>query len=362
MAKAREEKDFAPATTGKQDSFAQRKAKRSFRACFWNWLAASSLVLLTLCFALVPLGLKTSAQEYQKTSLPVPVKEESKSLQKNPLPQAAGEKTGKLLGTSPTQAPTKKEEAKEPQESTLPKTEKENKEEKYSLSAAGDPPPQEKKASPSLGESSAPVREVPSAGKRIALTFDDGPFPNWTAKYLKLLADQEVKATFFLVGKQVSAHPQLAAKITAAGHEAGSHSYAHSGLLAKKKPEAITEELNLAAETITKATGQAVSLFRPPYGNSSPAIVEAAAHLGQKSITWSIDPRDWRNPSPEKLTEHVLSHAKDGAIVLLHEGRSSTYAALPQIIAGLKKRGYELVPVSVLLSPELLVSKETPSS
>jgi peptidoglycan/xylan/chitin deacetylase (PgdA/CDA1 family) len=182
-----------------------------------------------------------------------------------------------------------------------------------------------------------PIR-MPNA---VALTFDDGPWPGSTRAVLAVLAKEHVKATFFLIGRQVRRSPDLVRAEVDAGMTIGTHSFSHPqpfGLL----PEAtIDSEVDQGLQTLTDL-GIHTSLFRPPGGSMPPPVVAAAQAKGLRTVIWTVDPQDWRpGTTPAQIAARVLAQVKPGSIVLLHDGggdRSATVAALPRIIDGIKKR------------------------
>ncbi|MDN5346723.1 MAG: hypothetical protein PWP65_287 [Clostridia bacterium] len=211
-------------------------------------------------------------------------------------------------------------------------------------------PPEPKGKKGAALSQSTPLRSGSRAGRMVALTFDDGPFPMWTEKYMQVLAREKVNATFFLVGSQVKEHPELASALVSAGHEVASHSWRHARLARMKKEDEVVSDLREANTALEKATGKPVKLFRPPYGDWNPALLQLANGLGLKVVTWNVDPRDWTNPERGKLVGHILEKTEPGSIIVLHEGRPNTLAALPEIIAGLRRKGLELVTISSLIS------------
>ncbi|QGP92797.1 Polysaccharide deacetylase [Neomoorella glycerini] len=205
-------------------------------------------------------------------------------------------------------------------------------------SPAGDP-----------GSGVQPLRQVPGAGHRVALTFDDGPFPRWTERYLTALAATRTPATFFMVGRQVEAHPELVRAALDGGHEAASHSWRHANLGKVTQAEA-EADLRQAAAALEKISGRPVKYFRPPYGAIGPNLLAAAARLGTPIVTWSVDPKDWSNPGPRAIVQGVMANVRDGSIILLHEGHPGTLVALPLLVKELRDKGYELVTVSELIA------------
>jgi peptidoglycan/xylan/chitin deacetylase (PgdA/CDA1 family) len=182
-----------------------------------------------------------------------------------------------------------------------------------------------------------PVR-MPNA---VALTFDDGPWEGSTRKVLAVLARERVKATFFLVGRQVRRFPDLVRDEVAAGMTIGTHSFSHPQAFGLLPPATIDQQIGQGLQTLTDL-GVQTKLFRPPGGSMTPHVVAAAKAKGLRTVIWTVDPQDWRRgTTADQIAARVLAQVKPGSIVLLHDGggdRSATVAALPRIIDGLKKR------------------------
>lgn len=190
------------------------------------------------------------------------------------------------------------------------------------------------------------------ARRALALTFDDGPEPPYTERILDVLGEYGVKATFFVVGAQVLRHPELARRILDEGHLLGNHTHSHPNLLLRA-PAAAREELALASASIERVTGIWPQWFRPPFGFRYPWNVSQAARLGQATVTWSLNPRDFENPDADVLARRVLRNARSGDIVLLHDGmrdQSCTVAALPTILRQLQLRDFEILRVDQMLA------------
>ena len=192
--------------------------------------------------------------------------------------------------------------------------------------------------------------------KKIALTFDDGPNEPYTSEILKVLKENDVRATFFMVGKNVEKYPDAARAVVAAGHAIGNHSYDHHNLLTKTNAQ-VEAEIEKTQAAIETATGQKTTLFRPPYGDKNTLTIREARQLGYVTIEWSVSAEDWRKPGPEKIAQNVLAHLRNGDIILMHDGdkwrhgsdRSQTVAALPLIISHLREAGFQFVTVPELL-------------
>ncbi len=198
----------------------------------------------------------------------------------------------------------------------------------------------------------------------IALTFDDGPDPKWTGPILDILKRENVPATFFVIGKNGQAYPDLIRRMMNEGHEIGNHTFTHPNL--GEIPLALTDlELNATQRLIESLTGRSTVLFRPPYFGDAeadkPEEVEPAIRakdLGYIMVGLRIDPDDWKLPvTADQIVNRTVQRALDtnpdtrGQVVLLHDSggdRSATIEALPGIIHELRKRGFKFVLVSEL--------------
>lgn len=177
----------------------------------------------------------------------------------------------------------------------------------------------------------------------VALTFDDGPGQH-TERLLDELASAQAPATFFLLGQNVVRHPRVVARMAAAGHEIGNHTWDHKQLT-KLGVEAQRREIDRAATAIADA-GARATVFRPPYGSHN-ATTDAVA--GLPVVLWDVDTLDWKTRDTDATVKAALSGAKRGSIVLMHDIHEPTVAAVPRIVAGLRERGFTLVTVSELL-------------
>ncbi len=195
---------------------------------------------------------------------------------------------------------------------------------------------------------SAQVRRGPASGRRVALTFDDGPGP-LTTQFLRILERERVPATFFVVGRNIAGREATLRRILAGGSTLGNHSLTHASLAAGD--EAAAAELRATQAVIREVTGFTPCLMRPPYGLSSRRLVAAADAQSLTSVLWSVYPQDTRDSGSRRIRERVLSRVRPGSIVLAHDGgpRRQTLAALPGIIRALKARGYRFVTVTDLL-------------
>ncbi|GAA0596753.1 polysaccharide deacetylase family protein [Actinomadura livida] len=195
-----------------------------------------------------------------------------------------------------------------------------------------------------------PVKELsqlapPPPPKSIALTLDDGPHPKWTPRILDLLAEEQVHATFFIVGAQVKEHPKLARRIADAGHQICNHTETHPMSIASLSGKRVRKEIGDAHDRIADATGVVPQFFRSPGGAWSKTVLEVTAEKGMLPIDWAVDPRDWARPGAGRIRKALLK-GKDGEILLCHDGggdRSQTLKALQDVIPKLKKRGLTFV-------------------
>ncbi len=179
----------------------------------------------------------------------------------------------------------------------------------------------------------------------VALTFDDGPGRD-TAGVIAVLAQKGVQATFFAVGYEVAADPDLVRTEIAAGDAVGDHTWDHPDLTTLT-PAQIDDQLRRGADAIRAATGEPVHLFRPPYGRTNATVISEATKLGMTQILWNVDPSDYLRPGSAAIAARTLAAATGrGIVVAMHDGggdRSQTVAALPAIIDGLRARGYHFV-------------------
>jgi len=179
----------------------------------------------------------------------------------------------------------------------------------------------------------------------LALTFDDGPSPAITPQVLDILDKHNVKVTFFLIGLHVADNPALVREIHVRGHEIGNHSWSHRKF-SELSPNQIEKDIAKAQYAITSAGAPAPRLFRAPYGDVNAMV---RSHVSMTVVSWNVDPEDWRDRKADKVVEHVLSTAKPGAIIDLHDIYQSTADALDPMLTELEKT-YQLVTVSELLS------------
>jgi peptidoglycan-N-acetylglucosamine deacetylase len=196
--------------------------------------------------------------------------------------------------------------------------------------------------------------KLTSGKKAIALTFDDGPWPESTAQVLDILKKNDIKGTFFVVGQNVKNYPDLTKRIVAEGHTIANHTWHHWYHF--MNPQTAAYEIDNTTNLIFQLTGVKTNLFRPPGGNMHNGVAAYARNSKYAIIMWSSDSMDYSRPSVPRLINNVFRSAKPGGIVLMHDGggnRSQTVQALPTIIENFRKQGYSFATV-----PELLEMQE----
>lgn len=194
--------------------------------------------------------------------------------------------------------------------------------------------------------------ESRTSQKLVALTFDDGPYPPYTAQVLDVLKEHHIPATFFVIGQNAAKYPDLLRRIVAEGHQLGNHTYNHVDLL-KLDRQGIITEIEKTNAVITDAVGYPPHVMRPPHGFRDAVVMDAMAEYKLKVIEWSVASRDWVNPGAEVIAERTLGKVQNGSVILLHDGdgiaaalpREQTVAATRMIIDKLLAQGYTFVTV-----------------
>jgi peptidoglycan-N-acetylglucosamine deacetylase len=186
-------------------------------------------------------------------------------------------------------------------------------------------------------------------GPYIALTFDDGPHATLTPKLLDLLAARHIRATFFVIGQNVSEHPGIVARAAREGHEIGSHSWSHPNL-SKMSDDGVRRQLRQTEDVIASATGQKPTLLRPPYGSLTRRQKRwIHEQFGYEIILWDVDPLDWKRPGPTVVCNRIVKETRAGSIVLAHDIHPGTIAAMPAVLDQLQAKGFQFVTVSELI-------------
>ncbi len=192
------------------------------------------------------------------------------------------------------------------------------------------------------------------AGNLVALTFDDGPWPLHTQQVLEILEREDVKATFFMLGKQVRRNRAMAVRVAEEGHLVGNHSLSHV-YLSNASPEVVRSEIENAQDEIEKTIGVRPTWYRPAGGVVSPPVWAQTRASKVRLVKWTVDPQDYRAKSPVMLARNVIDATRPGSIVLLHDGggdRTVTVKALTTIIRELKSRGYTFVTLDEMFPAE----------
>lgn len=193
-----------------------------------------------------------------------------------------------------------------------------------------------------------------TAGSRsqayVALTFDDGPHATLTPKLLDILAERNVKATFYVLGPRVKASPGVMQRMVAEGHEVGNHSWTHR-VMSKAPDSVVFKEFQDTHDAVVAACGVAPKSQRPPYGSMTKVQRSMLKDkFGYPCILWDVDPLDWKKPGSGVVASRLLSGAKNGSILLLHDIHAGSVDAVPAVIDGLIAKGYTFVTVSQLVS------------
>ncbi|RDW19951.1 polysaccharide deacetylase family protein [Oceanobacillus chungangensis] len=194
--------------------------------------------------------------------------------------------------------------------------------------------------------------DIDTKEKMVAITFDDGPHPQYTPDILDVLAKYDAKATFFVLGAHAKKYSGLIYRQFTEGHEIANHTYNHNYHPISSKE--LKKEIDDTAKIIYEITGTKPTLFRPVGGAYNDLIINTAVDSGYHVVLWSWhqDPEDWKNPSVNRITNHILSNISPGDIILLHDAggdRSRTITSLEKILPILEKKGYKFVTVSEMM-------------
>lgn len=191
--------------------------------------------------------------------------------------------------------------------------------------------------------------------KIIALSFDDGPHPEYTIQILDLLKQYNVKATFFVLGMHAESFPDIIRREVSEGHEIGNHSYSHVNMR-KASKKVIKEEFEKTQQIIYSISNIRPKLFRPPYGNYNDEVIEVVSSDDSYVVLWTFyqDSKDWSNPGVDVIINTTISKIQNGDIILFHDyvykPKSNTVEALKRILPELIEEGYQFVTISELIS------------
>jgi peptidoglycan-N-acetylglucosamine deacetylase len=192
--------------------------------------------------------------------------------------------------------------------------------------------------------------------KQIALTYDDGPNDPHTLHLLDVLARQNVRATFFLIGRYVQQRPEIARQIAASGHAVGNHTFTHPVLIFKSAAE-IGQEISSCRAALQDTIGEHSDLFRPPFGGRRPAVLRIARELGLEPVMWNLTGYDWNAPPAAVIEQKVAKRIRGGDVILLHDGghkfmgadRAQTVLVTDRLIQRYKAEGYEFVTIPQMM-------------
>ncbi len=197
------------------------------------------------------------------------------------------------------------------------------------------------------------VHRVPTDQKVVALTYDDGPHPIYTPQLVKILDKYKVKATFFMIGREMDKYPNIVKDVASRGHVIANHTYTHPSNIEADTAAQIIRELEMCEQVIERLTGKRAHLFRPPKGLIDGTVFTIAQEEGYRTILWTVSADHHDAPTPELMAQRVIKHIRPGAIILAHDGtfysRWRDVAATPLIIEALRKKGYRFVTVPELL-------------
>ena len=200
----------------------------------------------------------------------------------------------------------------------------------------------------SVSDKELPVYSVQRQEALVALTFNCAWDQNDIPQLLELLEQEKIKATFFLVGQWMEQYPDSVRQIAKAGHEIGNHSYSHVDFVGADE-ETIRQQMEKTDALIRELTGQKSTLARVPSGSYDSRVIRFLRQQGYEVIQWDVDSVDWKKPPAEEIVQKVVGKAQNGSIVLFHSGAATTLQALPDVIAGLREKGFGFSTVGDLL-------------
>ncbi|MCK0130967.1 polysaccharide deacetylase family protein [Flavobacteriaceae bacterium F08102] len=193
-------------------------------------------------------------------------------------------------------------------------------------------------------------RATDRSSGHIALTFDDGPHPEFTPQVLQLLKEYHMKATFFCIGKNIQKYPEIFKQIHEAGHGIGNHSMSHSKSFGFFFERSVLREIKRCDTLIINELGRRNKYFRPPFGVTNPAIAKALKKTQHQVIGWSVRSYDTLRKTPDQICDTVCKRLKEGDVVLLHDTNERTVKALELILTELKNRQLTSVEIATLIN------------
>lgn len=180
---------------------------------------------------------------------------------------------------------------------------------------------------------------------KVALTFDDGPHPYYTAQLLDALKERNVKATFFVIGKQIDGNEKIIERMYKEGHLIGNHTYNHVKLKGLSDQQAC-EELLKTCKVLHRITGEYTEYIRPPFGEWNHKL---DCKINMIPVMWDVDPKDWKSTNVSKVVKQVVTEVKENDIILLHDYYKTSVQAAIEIIDQLQENGYQFVTVDQLI-------------
>ncbi len=203
------------------------------------------------------------------------------------------------------------------------------------------------------------IYKVKTQKKQIALTFDDGPHPEFTVKLLDLFKEKGIKATFFVTGKNIEVQKNIISRMIKEGHELGNHSYSHKNLIFKKK-SIIREEILKTDDLLRELGVKGKILFRPPFGRLLFTASSVLASLNKNVLMWNVPTKDYKETDPEVILKRIYKRIKPGSIIILHDSgverigkkikREATISAVKSLLDELPRKGYKFKTVSELIN------------
>jgi peptidoglycan-N-acetylglucosamine deacetylase len=191
--------------------------------------------------------------------------------------------------------------------------------------------------------------------KIIAITFDDGPHPEFTWQILKILEEFNAPATFFVIGKNISGNENIIKQIDQSGHIIGNHTYSHSFFIDFKNKSGFMDELNRTSDLIHKITAKKIKWFRPPYGVTTPNLARASRELNYDIIGWNIRSMDTTNDSETVILNRIKKQMEAGSIILFHDTSAKTVNVLKQTLNFAKENGFKIVSAEELLQTSSVI-------
>lgn len=194
------------------------------------------------------------------------------------------------------------------------------------------------------------MRHGMTEDKIVAITVDDGPYPQATERILDVLCGEGIKATFFVLGRSAESYPDLVKRTVQEGHEIATHGYSHRNMAQLSAGEC-EAEWNRTEAVLSPLGVEKIRLFRPPSGAYGEKLLRSATEKGYQVILWDVDPRDWEGASTDTIVKRITEQVKAGSIILLHDGQYPIHSAeaLRIVIPRLKAEGYSFVTVSQML-------------